>query len=343
VTGNELRVLPKVELHRHLDGSVRFDTLVELAREHGLDFGVATDEQLWSRAKIVSPMQSLDQVLRGFEVTQRVLCSYEAIRRVALENVEDCWKDGVVLAELRFAPSFIAEGKGLALDGIIEAVLEGVADATDRYPVRVGLIGIIPRNLDLSVNREATEELIRARASRSRGAFRLCGFDLAAQERGTVPEAFAPLIEQAREAELGITVHTGEDTSAEHIRRALELYDPDRIGHGIRAWGDDDLVRQLADQEILLEISPTSNWITQAVPSLEEHPLPMLYRAGVPVSINSDDPHLFDIDLVHEYELCQRLYGFDASDFLATNRAAARASFLDEASRRWALDRLGVG
>ncbi len=343
MTRDELRVLPKVELHRHLDGSVRFETLLALILEHGLSFGVQTEEELWARARITQPLESLEQVLRGFEVTQKALRTYDAVRRVAFENVEDCWRDGAVLAELRFAPTFIAEGKDLELDGIIEAVLDGVADAADRFPIRVGLTGIIPRNLPIAGGLEATEALIRARASRRRGANRLCGFDLAAQEQGIDPEPFAPLVERAREAGLGITVHTGEDTSAAHVRRALELYDPDRIGHGIRAWGDDGLVRELADKEIMLEISPTSNWITRSVASLEEHPLPRLYRAGVPVSINSDDPHLFDIDLVHEYELCQRLYGFGIEDFLAINRSAVRASFVEEGSRRWALQRLGEG
>lgn len=341
MTRDELRVLPKVELHRHLDGSVRFQTLFDLALEHGLDFGVQTEEELWARAKITQPLQSLEQVLRGFEVTQKALCTYDAVQRVAFENVEDCWRDGVVLAELRFAPTFIAQGKQMELDGIIEAVLDGVADAADRFPIRVGLIGIVPRNLPIAGGLEATERLIRARAGRRRGAQRLCGFDLAAQEQGIDPEPFVPLVERAREAGLGITVHTGEDTSAGHVRRALALYDPDRIGHGIRAWGDEELVRELADNEVMLEISPTSNWITRSVASAEEHPLPHLYRAGVPVSINSDDPHLFDIDLVHEYELCQRLYGFGIEDFLAINRSAVRASFVEEASRRWALERLG--
>jgi adenosine deaminase len=286
-------------------------------------------------------MRSLDEVLQGFEVTRRALCSYEAVRRVAFENVEDCWNEGIVLVELRFAPAFIAEGKDLTLDGIVEAVLAGVADAADRYPIRVGLIGIVARNHDLAVSRLATEALIAARGSRVRGSRRLCGFDLAAQERGIAPEPFAELVERAREAGFGITVHTGEDTSADHMRRALALYRPDRIGHGIRAWGDEALVRELAERRIPLELSPTSNWITQSVPTLEEHPLPRLYRAGVSVSINSDDPHLFGIDLVHEYELCERLYGLSADDFLSINRAAARASFLDDTSRRWALERLG--
>jgi adenosine deaminase len=135
-------------------------------------------------------------------------------------------------------------------------------------------------------------------------------------------------VERARAAGLGITVHTGENTSAAHVRRSLDLYRPDRIGHGIRAWEDPDLVRRLRDEGVLLEVCPTSNWITASVPSLREHPLPLLYRGGVPVSINSDDPHLFGIDLVHEYRLCRDLYGFSPEDFTRINRTALEHSFL---------------
>jgi len=127
---------------------------------------------------------------------------------------------------------------------------------------------------------------------------------------------------------MGITIHSGEDSDAAHVTRTLDLFRPDRIGHGIRAWGDAEVMARLRAEDVLLEVCPTSNWLTRAVPSLEEHPLPRLRAAGVPVCINSDDPRLMAIDLVHEYEVCRRLYGFTGSDFLALNRGALAHSFL---------------
>jgi adenosine deaminase len=334
-----LRALPKAELHRHLDGSVRLATIAELARRHSLDLGTASEEELAERARVLAPLAGLDEVIGRFAILQKVLCCYEAIRRVAFENVEDAWRDGVRLAELRFATPFIAEGKSLAHDEIIEAVLDGVEEGAARYGIEVALIGILPRTAPMEVNRAATRALLAHARGTHRGAWRLLGFDLADSETARPPEDFLPLVEQARAAGLGITIHSGENTSAAHVRRTLQVFAPQRIGHGIRAWGDEETIRLLREGEVTLEICPTSNWLTRSVPSLQAHPLPALRRAGVRVTLNSDDPHLMGIDLVHEYALAARLYGFTAADLLAMNREAVRASFLPEEARRRVLAR----
>ena len=333
--GDELlRKLPKVELHRHLDGSVRPATIWEIAQEHGIQVGSRSWEELERDAVISAPLKDLDSVLARFAVQQAVLCSFDAISRVTFENVEDAWQDGVALVELRFAPSYIAEGKSISNDEIIAGVLDGMRRAMAAWPVEVGLICILPRRFPLEKNRQATRDLIRWRAGREPGAERICGFDLADGEADCDPEELVPLVEEARDAGMGITIHSGEDTDAAHVARTLSLFRPSRIGHGIRSWGDEEVTRRLIDEDVLLEVSPTSNWITRAVASLSAHPLPRLYRAGVPVCINSDDPNLFGIDLVHEYELCAREFGFGEREFRAMNRAAARHSFLPEETKR---------
>jgi adenosine deaminase len=333
ISQGALRALPKVELHRHLDGSVRFQTVVDIARKHNLDLGTSSAEQLRRRTRITQPMRDLAEVLAAFATIQKVLCCYEAIRRVTFENVEDAWHDGVRLVELRFAPTFIAEGKPIEHGEIIEAVLDGIGDGMAVYPIQVGLIGIVPRDFDLEANRRATEELIRFACSRHPQAGRLCGFDLASAEDTTDPRHFLPLVEAARQAGLGITIHSGENTGASCVERTLDLFRPSRIGHGIASWGRSDLLDRLKREEVLLEICPTSNWLTHSVASLEEHPLPALYRAGVAVCLNSDDPNLMNIDLVHEYSLCARIYGFALRDFQALNRLALAHSFLPEEIR----------
>jgi adenosine deaminase len=179
--------------------------------------------------------------------------------------------------------------------------------------------------------------MIRYARGGRRGADRLVGFDLADSETAAPAEDFVPLVEQARGAGLGITIHSGENTTAAAVRKTLHLFRPGRIGHGIRVWEEPETVERVRRLEVHLEVCPTSNWLTRSVPSREAHPLPGLYRVGVSLSINSDDPRLMDIDLVHEYELCARLYGFGPSDFHAINRAAAQASFLPERARRLVL------
>jgi adenosine deaminase len=329
MTGDErLRRLPKVELHRHLDGSVRISTLWEIARQKGIAVGADSLEELREKAVIRSPMKDLASVLGCFAAQQAVLCSFDALSRVTFENIEDAFRDGVRLIELRFAPSFIAEGKRLSNDEIIAGVLEGMRRGMAAFPVEVGLIGILPRRLPLEINAQATRDLIRWKKSGEEGAERICGFDLADGEADTDPAVFVPLVRNARDAGLGITIHTGEDTSAAHVASSLALYEPRRIGHGIRSWGDAAVMRRLIEKDVLLEVSPTSNWLTNAVPSLEAHPLPGLYAAGVPVCLNSDDPNLFGIDLVNEYAACERAFGFGEKEFTAMNGAALRGSFL---------------
>ncbi len=232
------------------------------------------------------------------------------------------------MLELRFAPAFIAAGKDLDYDEIIEGVLDGITLGMKQYHIQVGLVGIMPRGLDDMVNSQALSELLRYAKGRHPGAERICGFDLADDEESVGPETFVPFIDRARSAGLGITVHTGENTDSGWVKRSLELFKPDRIGHGIKIWRDHAVMKRIREEEIMLEICPTSNWLTRSVPSYEGHPLPELYRSGIAISINSDDPHLMDIDLIHEYEICVRYYNFELRDFMRINRSTIRHSFL---------------
>jgi adenosine deaminase len=323
-----LRKLPKVELHRHLDGSVRIATIWEIAQEAGIDLGARSLEELRGKAVLRSPRGSLQEVLDCFATQQAALCSYDAIRRVTRENIEDAWRDGVRLLELRFAPAFIARGKKIGNDEIIAAVLDGMLEGMAAWPVEVGLIGILPRGYPQAAHTSATRDLVRWRRSGVPGASRICGFDLADGEAGFDAASLVPFVDIARDAGLGITVHSGENTDAAHMWRALEAYRPSRIGHGIRCIDDPRLMGKLAEEDVLLEVNPTSNWITSAVPSLAAHPLAALHRAGVPVCVNSDDPNLFGIDLVNEYEVCVRELGLGETELREMNKCALRHSFL---------------
>jgi len=326
--------LAKVEHHRHLDGSIRHETLIDIARRHGLAIALDDQESLRRRTRITEPLGDVATVLEAFETIQQVTCSYEAIRQIAFENVEDAWRDGCVLAELRFSPAFIAMGKAIGYEEIIEGVLDGVTAGMARYPIEIGLITIVSRTLDYEANLEGMRACLRyAHAGRHPGAERLVGFDLADREATTSPGDWLEVVGLAREAGWGVTVHSGEETPAAAVRETVEVLAPDRIGHGVNAWQDPRVVRLLIERDVLLELCPTSNWLTQCVPTLDAHPLPQFYRAGVKVSINSDDPELMDIDLVNEYELAQRLLGLGPADFHRINLMALEKSFLPEEIR----------
>lgn len=326
---SNLRRMPKVELHRHLDGSIRQQTIIDISRRHNLDIDISDTARLKARSTVTEPMKDLAAVLDAFETIQKVSCSYEAIKQIAFENVEDAWFDGIKLIELRFSPAFIALDKDIRHDEIIEAVVDGVTQGMNRYDIQVGLISIVSRTLDYEANKQGTMEAVRyATAGRHRGADRIVGFDLADRENTTEAKDFSGLVELARSAGLGITVHTGEDSDAAAVAKTLDVLKPHRIGHGVNAWQDQDVVDMLKDRDVLLELCPTSNWLTQCTPVLAEHPLPDFYRAGVKLCINSDDPQLMDIDLTHEYELAEKYYGFDTQDFKKTNLYALDKSFL---------------
>jgi len=326
-----LRELPKVELHRHMEGSIRPATAWDLAARNGLDWGFATYDEFAEKACVKSPMKSLAEVLNSLSLARRALCSREAVERVAFENVEDAWKDGTKLLELRFAPTLIAASSGLLYEEIIEATLEGIVRAMSSYPLEVGLIASLRRKAPPEENENVFDALLRE--IDRHGTDRLVGVDLSDDERSSDPAIFVPLMDRAKKAGLGVTVHSGLNTSSEYVRKTLRLLEPERIGHGILILGDDDLLKEIIDKNILLEISLTSNWITASVPSLEEHPFPILAKAGIPVCLNSDDPHSFGIDLVNEYDIAQGLFGFGEGDFLAMNRTALAASFLPEHTR----------
>ncbi len=326
-----LRKMPKVELHRHLDGSIRQETIAEISKRNNLDIDISNLADLKRRSTVIKPMQDLEAVLDAFETIQKVSCSYEAIKRIAFENVEDAYYDGIKLIELRFSPAFISLRKEISNDEIIEGVVDGVAEGMSKYNVQVGLITIVSRTLDYETNKQGTLDVISyARNGRHKMADRLVGFDLADRENTSEPGDFSDLVDLSREAGLGITIHSGEDTDASGVQKTLEILEPDRIGHGVNAWQDMDVVEMLKERDVLLELCPTSNWLTQCVPVLAEHPLPDFYRAGVKVSLNSDDPQLMAIDLTHEYEIAEKLYGFKNEDFRKMNLYALDKSFLPE-------------
>lgn len=330
---SNLLKLPKVELHRHLDGSVRFSTILDLAKIHNLDLGASSQEELYKKVTVTKPMTSLEAVLDSFWTTQKVLCSYEAIRRVAFENVEDCFREGSKLVELRFAPVFIQKNKTIGFDEIIEGVIDGITLGMDKYPIQIGLIHIMPRSLDLRKNLDATEDILRYRRSHHKNADRLVGIDLADLETDESFTEYQESVLKSQKDGMGVTVHSGEDSSAEHVRRTLEVFNAQRIGHGIQIAKDEAVMKLVKERDVALEVCPTSNWLTNIVPSVDQHPIKYLFDKGVKVTLNSDDPHLMGIDLPHEYEIARRL-GFKDSEIMQMNRWALEKSFLPQEIKR---------
>ena len=328
MTESELRAIPKVELHRHLECSIRLATLRELIRNAGLE---CPDDEREFRTKylVTEPMNDLESVLRKFLATQKVLSTEEILARITFEQIEDAYNEGTRILELRYAPTFVELGHPhLTFERIHAGILEGVRRAR-HLPVAVGLIAIIQRILPVRDAARVTDFVIDHKDS-------FVALDLADNEVGFDPAPFAPHFARAKKAGLRITVHSGEAKfpgSAECVRTAINMLGAERIGHGVQIAESPSVLEFVRAQGVPLELCPTSNWLTNAVPSLQAHPFRKLMHAGVKVSINSDDPGVFGIDLTNEYSVLAA-NGLTLQDFERCNDMAAACSFIPLAERQ---------
>lgn len=326
---HNIRDILKVDLHRHLDCSVRWSTLVELAPQVGIPLASTAQGQK-DQFLITGPMKDLGAVLGKFMNAQKVLASEEILARVAFEACEDAFNDGVRLLELRYAPTFIADGHSdLNFESIHRSLLKGIEKARQRFPMLIGLICIIQRVKSFEIADKVVNFAIDHKDS-------FLALDLADNEEGFDPKVFAPLFQKAKKAGLRITVHSGETPqplSATWVRDSIEILGAERIGHGIQIIQDPSVLRLVRDQRIPLEVCPISNFLTQSFPSYEEHPIRELMNAGVLVTINSDDPGIFGTCLSDDYEVLHRVHGFGRADFQHCNQVAFDASFIPDSEK----------
>jgi adenosine deaminase len=320
-----VEALPKVELHCHLEGCFRPDTVREIGRTIGVD--VPRDGATFRREWLITePAGNLELALRKFANIQSIWASEEAIERLTCEACEDARAQGLRILELRYSPDFIAEGHArLGVDAIHRAIVRGVERAA-APDFAVGLIGILRKILDPRQAARTTDFIIEHRES-------FVGIDLADRDIGFEIRRFGPLVARARAAGLHFTTHCGEDDVPEapqQVRVAIEELGAERIGHGIYIHRDPAVMALARERRVLFELCPTSNWLTSSVASIAAHPIRKLMEHGVAVSINSDDPGLFGIDLCHEYRALHRDLGFTGAEFDRCNDLAAAHSFLAE-------------
>ncbi len=325
-----LRSLPKIELHRHLDCSMRLSTLIELAPRVGLELP-KTLREIQEGFQILTPMLDLDSVLKKFLNAQKVLASEEILTRLAEETCEDAFQEGIRMIELRFAPTFITDGHpNLNPLKITQAFHRGIETAMKKWPIAAGLICIFQRNIDLETNRKILHFLLDH-------ANLFCGADLADSEAAARPLAFQNLFREIQKKSIPITIHTGETPHAESVswvRESVEYLGATRIGHGVQSIHSPALLEFLKKNRICLEVCPHSNYLTQAFPTYESHPLKKLYATGLRVTLNSDDPGMFGTNLTDEYFIAQSVHGFGPQEFTQMNQYGFEASFLPQ-KERW--------
>lgn len=318
---------PLVELHRHLDGNVRVETVLDLCRRHGLELPAWTVEELRPHVQILEREPSLVHFIAKFELLRRAMVDYDAVRRIVRENLEDAAREGIDYIELRFSPWFMSETHGLDPFGVVDAVCDALEEGRGTVPVKAKLIGIIARNYGPEIGRV---ELAAAIRGRERGVVAL---DLAGDEAGYPGELFVRHFQEAREAGLHTIAHAGEAAGAESVRQAVLGLSAERIGHGIRAIEDPAVLDLLAEREIPLEVCPTSNLHTSTVPDYHSHPLPALLRRGIRCTLNTDDPSISGLDLAHEYRVASEELGLSEAEIRRLQETAVEAAFLTPAER----------
>jgi adenosine deaminase len=329
-----LKALPKVDLHRHLEGSLRVRTLLEIAEAHAIALPARAIDDLRPLATVDCDNLDFHRFLKKFELLRRFFPTREAVERAAHEAVRDARDDNIRYLELRFNPVALARVRCFPLEEVTCWVCDAVERAQRDCDIRTNLIIQIGRDQDLQTASELGQIAL---AYRDRG---IVGLDLAGDERRYPAAPFASIFREARREGLHVTVHAGEAGEPENIEEAIEWLEAERIGHGVRCVEDSRVTRLLQERRIPLEVCPTSNLQTGVVQHLERHPLPDLLALNLAVSVNTDNPSVSGTTLTNEYYVAVSSMGITLDQVRQTVLTAAEVSFQSPEERKQLVDQL---
>lgn len=325
---NQYFSLPKVELHRHLEGSLRLTTMLDVARQHG----VTVPASLFNLSGLVQvqdqdPM-TFSNFLDKFKTLRLFYKSPDVIHRVTREAVEDAASDNIRYLELRFTPVALSRAEGFPLNDVMDWVLVSAKEAAQKNNIKVGLIASVNRH----ESAELAEQVAWLAAERIKDG--LAGLDLAGNEAEFPSAPFHGIFREAKQAGLRVTIHAGEWGPAENVRDAIENLGAERIGHGVRVIEDENIAALAKERGTAFEVCVTSNYQSGVVSALAEHQLPRMIEAGLNVTINTDDPSVSRITLSHEYQhICEELH-VPMNVLQDTVINAAQAAFLPDAEKQ---------
>lgn len=326
---------PLIELHRHLDGSVWLETILEVGLQHNLLLPAPDLEGLRPFVQVTTPEPDILAFFAKFEWQVGILVNYDVCRRIAYENVQDAQREGIDYIELRFSPVFMAQPHGLDPAGVVEAVVDGVAAGQRDFGVRTNLIGIISRTFGAEVGRQELDALLTQREH-------LVALDLAGDEVNFPGELFVEHFKRGRDVGWGITVHAGEAGGATAVWQAIRELGATRIGHAVRAVDDPALMDYLAANRIGVEMNLTSNVQTSTVPNYASHPLKTMLEHGILATINTDDPGISAIDLPFEYQVAVAEVGLSLQQVAQAQQNALEIAFLSADEKAALLNRKKV-
>ncbi|MBU9856123.1 adenosine deaminase [Rahnella bonaserana] len=327
--------LPLTDIHRHLDGNIRAQTILDLGRQFNLTLPANELEALRPHVQVMHTEPDLVSFLQKLDWGVKVLGDLDACRRIAKENVEDAARAGLHYTELRFSPYYMAMNHKLPVAGVVEAVIEGIREGQQHHDIDVRLIGILSRTFGEDACLQELEGLLAHRDG-------ITALDLAGDELGFPGSLFLSHFNRARDAGWRITVHAGEAAGPESIWQAIRELGAERIGHGVKAAQDPELMDFLAKHQIGIESCLTSNIQTSTVGSFEHHPLAVFLRHGVLASINTDDPAVQGIEIANEYNIAAPAAGLTQEEIRQAQKNGLTMAFLTEAEKQAIRDKVSA-
>jgi len=326
---------PLIELHRHLDGSVRLQTILDLGRQHNIPLPASDLEGLRPHVQVIDPQPGVMAFIAKFKWMIGVLADAQACRRIAYENVEDAHNEGIDHIELRFSPWFMSEPHALDPAAVVEAVVDGVESGSRDFDLSAKLIGTISRTYGPQTAWQELEALLEH-------ADHLAAVDLAGDEANFPGELFVEHFQRARDAGLRVTVHAGEIAGPDSVWQAIRDLGATRIGHALNAIDDPELIDHMASHQIGIESNLTSNVQTSCVPDYASHPLRVFLEKDLLATINSDDPGISDIDLRHEYFVAAPAAGLTSEQIHQAQRNALSVAFISPEERQALQERVAL-
>jgi adenosine deaminase len=320
--------LPKIELHCHLDGSVRPETIIDIAKEEGISIPYYDIENIKNEVTAPEECKSLDEYLKRFEIPNLVMQSKESLRRITFELLEDCAKENVKYIEVRFAP-LLHIAKGLRVEEVIESVIFGIKDAEEKYDIKGNVILSCMRFM--SVDR-AFEVVEAGKKYLYKG---VVAIDLCASEGEGFCEKFIEPIALAREYGYRVTIHAGETGIGKNVLEAVELLGAERIGHGVFIKDCIEAYNIVKDKEITLEMCPSSNIQTKAIDTFKNHPIYDFYNDGIRITVNTDNRTVSDTNMTKECDILLREFNITFEEYKQIYHNSVEAAFADSEIKEW--------
>jgi len=320
--------LPKIELHCHLDGSIRVDTIIDIAKKENIKLDSYEKCDVEKLVQVPNDCTSLNEYLKRFDLANKVMQKSEYIKRITFELLEDAQKENVKYIEVRFAP-LLHVNEGLSIDEIIQSAIDGINEAEKIYDIKGNLILCCMRTMS---EEDAILVVEEGKKFLNKG---VVGIDLAGPEEEGFVKKYKNALELANKYGYKITIHAGEAASGQNVIDAINIGKAQRIGHGVRIKDMKEAYDLVKQTKVVLEMCPTSNIQTKAVENFNDYPLYDFYKDGINISINTDNRTVSNINLTHEIKLIFDNFNMNKDEYVDIYLNNVNATFADEPTKEW--------